>query len=83
MPAGSRLRDRVALFEPQSGTTREIVDLAGNLAEWARDTFNLEGDAFWSAAGVFVDPVAERASSIAPERTGRFVNAVKVTTVLK
>jgi formylglycine-generating enzyme required for sulfatase activity len=55
---GSGARDRVRVRQADGGE-REIVDLAGNVAEWARDTFSQRDDAYWSGVGVLYDPVAD------------------------
>jgi formylglycine-generating enzyme required for sulfatase activity len=55
---GAGSRDRVAI-KGDDGSTREVVDLAGNLSEPVLDRFSLPGDAFWGRAGVFIDPVAD------------------------
>jgi formylglycine-generating enzyme required for sulfatase activity len=56
-PPGSGARDRVALVDATTSQTREVVDLAGNLAEWSLDNFLVETDPFWSHTGVRHDPV--------------------------
>lgn len=50
--AGRGLRDRVTIGD------RAILDLAGNLREYAQDRFRRGGEACWGD-GVFVDPVCE------------------------
>ena len=42
-----------------------LVDLAGNVAEWAADRWNREHEACWGV-GVFVDPVCDTPSAIDP-----------------
>lgn len=59
---GSGLRDRVTLIDPVSGERREVVDLAGNLGEFARDRWSRPGEPFWSRPGIFRDPVADQPS---------------------
>ncbi|HZS40791.1 MAG TPA: SUMF1/EgtB/PvdO family nonheme iron enzyme, partial [Polyangia bacterium] len=54
LPPGSTARDRVRL----PGASQDVVDLAGNMAEWARDKWSRQDEAFWSQGGVFHDPVA-------------------------
>ncbi|HEY8076016.1 MAG TPA: formylglycine-generating enzyme family protein [Labilithrix sp.] len=54
--AGQGKRDRVVL---ESGT---ITDLAGNVAEWALDTWNRHDEKCWTATGVYRDPLCTRAS---------------------
>lgn len=46
-----------------------IVDLAGNVAEWTKDTFEALGNRCWGA-GLAVDPVCERASNARTLRGG-------------
>jgi formylglycine-generating enzyme required for sulfatase activity len=58
-PPGSTVRDHLALAGPIAGETRDVVDLAGNLAEWVRDGYLDQTDPFWSAPGVRHDPVNE------------------------
>ncbi|HEY8075880.1 MAG TPA: SUMF1/EgtB/PvdO family nonheme iron enzyme [Labilithrix sp.] len=41
----------------------EIVDLAGNVAEWARDDWNRHDEPCWSGAGVLHDPVCHGVSA--------------------
>ncbi|MCB9583842.1 MAG: formylglycine-generating enzyme family protein [Polyangiaceae bacterium] len=48
--AGSGLRDRLVL---QSG---ELLDIAGNVSEWARDEWDPENGSCWGT-GLFVDPL--------------------------
>lgn len=50
--AGSGVRDRVTIGD------RALLDLAGNLREYAADRFRRGGEACWGD-GVFVDPVCE------------------------
>jgi formylglycine-generating enzyme required for sulfatase activity len=52
MPMGGGSRDRVRLAEG------EVLDLAGNLSEWALDWFNTQTEGIWATAGVLTDPVA-------------------------
>lgn len=59
-PAGSAPGDRLAL---PSG---EAVDLAGNLAEWARDRWQRDDEPCWTAS-LLVDPVCETPSRIDPD----------------
>ncbi len=62
-PAGSGGRDRLVI--DGSGT---IFDLAGNLAEYARDLWNLQSESCWGT-GIRRDPVCE-APSTAPNTKG-------------
>jgi formylglycine-generating enzyme required for sulfatase activity len=55
--AGSAVRDRLEL---EGGT---VVDLAGNMSEWTRDIWNVDGQPCWGP-GVFTDPVC-----MAPDTT--------------
>jgi formylglycine-generating enzyme len=54
---GSGVRDRLAL----GGAT--LVDLAGNVSEWAADRWNREHEACWGV-GLFVDPLCDTPSAI-------------------
>jgi sulfatase modifying factor 1 len=63
---GSAPRDRVTLDDGH-GTTREVLDLAGNLSEWMLDYENAETEGVWAAPGPLVDPVAEK-----PGKAGSF-----------
>jgi formylglycine-generating enzyme required for sulfatase activity len=58
--AGSGARDRVEL---PSGT---IVDLIGNLSEYARDLYQYRSDECWSRRGVYVDPWCDRRGTARP-----------------
>lgn len=59
-PAGSALRDRLVL------PGGEVVDLAGNLAEWARDRWQRDEESCW-APSLLSDPTCETPSSIDPD----------------
>ena len=48
-PSGSGKRDRVTLG------SREVVDVAGNVQEWASDMWNRENEPCWGT-GIFRDP---------------------------
>jgi formylglycine-generating enzyme required for sulfatase activity len=63
-PPGSGTRDRVRLVDAGSGQMREVVDLAGNVGEWVKDEWSRQEEAFWSAPGVFHDPVANLTSPL-------------------
>lgn len=39
-----------------------ILDLTGNLAEWARDLYQTQGEPCWSQPGILMDPVCTTAS---------------------
>lgn len=56
LPPGSGARDRLRLGDG------EIVDLVGNLREWARDVWQLESESCWGP-GVFFDPVCTTPSA--------------------
>jgi len=58
-PVGSGLRDRV---EAVGG---EVVDLGGNVAEWARDRWNQQDEPCWGP-GIFRDPLCDRDSPSLP-----------------
>jgi formylglycine-generating enzyme required for sulfatase activity len=49
LPPGSTARDRVAVGD------RDVVDVAGNVSEWAADVWSGQDDPCWGS-GVFVDP---------------------------
>jgi formylglycine-generating enzyme required for sulfatase activity len=53
---GSGARDRLAL------PTGTIVDLAGNVSEWARDDWNRHDAKCWSQPGVYQDPLCRGSS---------------------
>lgn len=59
-PAGSAPRDRLVL------AGGEIVDLAGNLAEWARDRWQRDEEACW-VPSLLSDPTCETPSNIDPD----------------
>ena len=65
LPPGSGVRDRLTL------AGGELVDLAGNLSEWARDRWSRQDEAFWSRPGVFRDPLADFPSTDGNEQTVR------------
>lgn len=52
LAAGAGSSDRAELPEG------EVLDLAGNLSEWALDWFNAEDEGVWAEAGVAHDPIA-------------------------
>jgi formylglycine-generating enzyme required for sulfatase activity len=54
--AGSGARDTLAL---DGGA---VLDLAGNLSEWAVDQWNREDEPCWSSPGVYIDPVCNQPS---------------------
>lgn len=56
---GSGTRDRLRLGGD------ELVDLAGNVTEWAQDTWNREDEACWGT-GLFEDPVCSAPSLVDP-----------------
>jgi formylglycine-generating enzyme required for sulfatase activity len=58
-PAGSGRLDRVRLGD------REVVDLAGNLAEWTRDTYQTTDEPCFKANPV-IDPLCTEPSAIEP-----------------
>jgi formylglycine-generating enzyme required for sulfatase activity len=58
-PAGSGARDRETFLD----AGEPVLDLAGNVAEWARDRWSALEDAYWAQPGVLVDPVADLESS--------------------
>jgi formylglycine-generating enzyme required for sulfatase activity len=62
--AGAGLRDRVAFG------AAEIVDLAGNVSEWAADRWNREHEPCWGV-GLFVDPLCDQSSAEGEGRTIR------------
>jgi formylglycine-generating enzyme required for sulfatase activity len=55
---GTGARDRLSL----AGNGAPVVDLAGNVQEWALDVYNAEGPPCWGV-GVFQDPVCTAKSS--------------------
>ncbi len=63
-PAGSGVLDRVRLSDDGA----EVVDLAGNVAEWAADAWQREDEACWGT-GLFVDPRCDAYSAL--DREGR------------
>ncbi|MEZ4444569.1 MAG: formylglycine-generating enzyme family protein [Polyangiaceae bacterium] len=56
-PPGSGLRDRLTI------DGLEVVDLAGNVKEWARDRWNREGESCWPS-GVLRDPFCDTPSEL-------------------
>jgi eukaryotic-like serine/threonine-protein kinase len=51
VPAGTGLLDQLIV---PGGT---VVDLAGDLAEWAADLWNQSSEACWSRPGIYTDPL--------------------------
>ena len=41
------------------GASEDVVDLAGNVSEFARDKWSRQDEPFWSRPGVFRDPLAD------------------------
>ncbi len=79
-PAGSGARDRVTLVDEPTQTSREVLDLAGNVAEWSRDAWNRLTEPYWASPGVLTDPVATTPSAADPDllyvvRAGNWTNA--------
>ncbi len=68
---GHGARDRLTLPDPGGGSAREVLDLAGNLAEWASDTWSRASEPFWSGAGVLRNPVANLQSIDDQRETSR------------
>jgi formylglycine-generating enzyme required for sulfatase activity len=60
LPAGSTARDHLQL---EGGT---LHDLAGNLSEWTKDTWQSSGESCWSPVGILTDPVCTTTSTIFP-----------------
>ncbi|HEY8079358.1 MAG TPA: SUMF1/EgtB/PvdO family nonheme iron enzyme [Labilithrix sp.] len=56
---GSGARDRLDL---PGGS---VIDLVGNVTEWAQDQWNLHNEPCWRRAGVYTDPVCETPSTAA------------------
>jgi sulfatase modifying factor 1 len=54
LDVGSAKRDRLAL------ATGTLLDLAGNVAEFAQDTWNYHHERCWSATTVYRDPVCSK-----------------------
>ncbi len=50
-----------------------MLDLAGNLSEWARDRWSRLSEPFWNAPGALSDPVADLPSGADP----RFVHVAR------
>jgi formylglycine-generating enzyme required for sulfatase activity len=74
LPPGSGLRDRSAV----AGGT--ILDLAGNLSEFALDQWSRQDEPYWGRAGLFTDPVANidspaDGSGMRSRRSGNFIDA--------
>jgi formylglycine-generating enzyme required for sulfatase activity len=59
LPPGTGMRDRLPF-----GDGGEVLDLAGNLGEWARDTWNEQTEGCWAAPGIYTDPVCTKPSAI-------------------
>lgn len=79
LPPGSGSRDRVALGDPEKPSV--VVDLAGNLSEWAVDFLNAQDEGIWAVPGVLRDPIAAEAGHAGLRRVvrggswrGRFID---------
>ena len=59
LPLAARVRVRDELSMPDGSV---IHDLAGNLAEWARDAWNAPDEPCWAKPGVYADPWCETVS---------------------
>jgi formylglycine-generating enzyme required for sulfatase activity len=68
--AGSGVRDNVTV------DGRAVLDLGGNVAEWARDLWSRENEPFWRPVVAMFDPVADYSASVdgdrRPVRGGRW-----------
>jgi len=42
----------------------EVLDLAGNLGEWVRDTWNRQTESCWAPPGIYKDPVCTKPSTL-------------------
>lgn len=77
---GLGLLDRVIATE---GSTAEIVDLGGNLAEWSRDVWARSTDPFWAGVRPMFDPVNSQPNPMDGDlrtiRGGDWVSTVLVT----
>ena len=67
LPPRSGSRDRLTIALP--GWTGTVFDLAGNVAEYTLDKWNLETGPCWARPGIYVNPVCDDPS--ATERTNR------------
>jgi len=70
-PPGQGALDRMAMPDPAGGPAREVVDLAGNVSEWALDVWSRSTEPYWSGAGVLRNPVANLASDDVQTQTAR------------
>jgi formylglycine-generating enzyme required for sulfatase activity len=60
LPVGSATEDRVRVVTgSETDDFEEVVDLAGNLAEWALDHHVANDSGSWAGVGPLIDPVAE------------------------
>lgn len=61
---GSGTRDR---FNLTADADLDVVDLAGNLSEWALDAWSRQSEPFWSSSLPMIDPVASFSSAFDKE----------------
>jgi formylglycine-generating enzyme len=57
LPAGQGLRDRLSSAVLRNSGGGEVLDVGGNLAEWARDVWARPTDAFWAPVRMMTDPL--------------------------
>ena len=63
LPESRALLDPIAVVQRlQEGD--DVVDLGGNVAEWARDTWARPTDAYWSPVRPMVDPLNTEPNAI-------------------
>ncbi len=79
-PPGSTNRDRVLVEGLGARSSDEVVDLAGNVSEYALDLWNVTTESCWSRTGVYRDPVCTTPTRIASQQklhsllSGSFAN---------
>ena len=70
-PPGSGPIDRLGNAQLKGGVDAELLDIGGNMAEWALDVWSRPDEAFWGPIKVFHDPVADYVGADGDKRTVR------------
>ena len=82
-PAGQGLRDRLSSTVLHNSGSDEVLDVGGNLAEWARDVWARPTDAYWAPVGLMTDPINDTPNALEgdrrPIRGGDWTNTANVT----
>lgn len=68
LPAGQGLRDRLSSTILRSSGGDEVLDVGGNLAEWARDVWARPTDEFWAPVRMMTDPLNTTPNALEGDR---------------